>query len=161
MGNVKNTKKETLLFNPRSRIFAFLLFTRTIRLTKIFSMKLMTHNVLCSKGIKGVKTGYPLTIEAKDVKVSEVDFNPDFIARVIPRLDWPVLVKAAKELGQDSDLPEDLPENYDKDQDFLKKAHHVLMEIEIINGDLLCPETGRKFPVADGIPNMLLNEDEV
>ena len=72
-----------------------------------------------------------------------------------------MLVKAAKELGQDSDLPEELAENYAEDQDFLKKAHHVLMEIEIINGDLLCPETGRKFPVADGIPNMLLNEDEV
>merc|ERR1712080_715091 len=97
----------------------------------------MTHNVLSSKGIKGVKTGYPLKIEAKDVKVSEVDFNPDFIARVIPRLDWPVVVKAAKELGQDSDLPEELAENYEKDQDFLKKAHHVLMEIEIINGDCL------------------------
>ena len=101
------------------------------------------------------------SIQAKDVKVSEVDFNPDFIARVIPRLDWPVVVKAAKELGQDADLPEELAENYDKDQDFLKKAHHVLMEIEIINGDLVCPETGRRFPVADGIPNMLLNEDEV
>ena len=44
---------------------------------------------------------------------------------------------------------------------FLKKAHHVLLEIEVINGDLVCPETGRKFPVSDGIPNMLLNEDEV
>ena len=55
----------------------------------------------------------------------------------------------------------ELAENYEKDQDFLKKAHHVLMEIEIINGDLVCPETGRRFPVADGIPNMLLNEDEV
>ena len=47
-----------------------------------------------------------LMFQVKDVKVSEVDFNPDFIARVIPRLDWPVVVKAAKELGQDSDLPE-------------------------------------------------------
>ena len=27
-------------------------------------------------------------------------------------------------------------------------------------GDLVCPETGRRFPVSDGIPNMLLNEDE-
>ena len=72
-----------------------------------------------------------------------------------------MVVKAAKELGQSTDLPEELAENYDKDQDFLKKAHHLLMEIEIINGDLVCPETGRRFPVADGIPNMLLNEDEV
>jgi hypothetical protein len=26
---------------------------------------------------------------------------------------------------------------------------------------LTCPETGRKFPVTKGIPNMLLHEDEV
>ncbi len=37
----------------------------------------------------------------------------------------------------------------------------MLLEIDIINADLVCPETGRKFPVADGVPNMLLNEDEV
>ena len=30
-----------------------------------------------------------------------------------------------------------------------------------MNANLVCPETGRKFPVTDGIPNMLLNEDEV
>ena len=64
-------------------------------------------------------------------------------------------------MGHASDLPSDLAENYENDQDFLKKVHHVLMEIDIINGDLVCPETGRKFPVSDGIPNMLLNEDEV
>lgn len=80
---------------------------------------------------------------------------------MIPRLDWEVVVKAAQALGQASDLPTELVENYENDQEFLKKAHHVLMEVEIINGDLVCPETGRRFPVADGIPNMLLNEDEV
>ena len=31
----------------------------------------------------------------------------------------------------------------------------------MINGELVCPETKRKFPVSDGIPNMLANEDEV
>lgn len=30
-----------------------------------------------------------------------------------------------------------------------------------MEGSLICPETGRKFPVSKGIPNMLLNEDEV
>lgn len=43
----------------------------------------------------------------------------------------------------------------------MKKAHHVLLEIEIIDGELICPETGRKFPINNGIPNMLLNEAEV
>ena len=48
-------------------------------------MKLLTHNMLTSKCIKKVITGYPLLIEARDVKVSEVDFNPDFISRIIPK----------------------------------------------------------------------------
>lgn len=30
-----------------------------------------------------------------------------------------------------------------------------------MEGDLECPETGRKFPINSGIPNMLLKEDEV
>ena len=99
--------------------------------------------------------------QARDVKVCEVDFNPEFISRVIPTLDWPEVVKAAQQLGQLDDLPVELVPDYENNPDFLKKAHHVLMEIDIINGDLVCPETGRKFPVSDGIPNMLLNEDEV
>ncbi len=33
-------------------------------------------------------------------------------------------------------------------------------QVELVEGALVCPETGRKFPVVKGIPNMLLNEDE-
>ena len=29
------------------------------------------------------------------------------------------------------------------------------MEIEIIDGQLVCPETRKKFPIKDGIPSML------
>nr|ACO15073.1 TRM112-like protein [Caligus clemensi] len=124
-------------------------------------MKLLTHNMLSSKGMKGVKVGFPLAIEAKDVKVSEVEFNPDFVARIIPKVDWMEVCRAADALGQLGDLNRDLVQDYETNTEFLKKAHRVLLEIEVINGDLVCPETGRKFPIADGIPNMLLNEDEV
>lgn len=58
-------------------------------------------------------------------------------------------------------LPQALDENICKDQDFLKQVHHILLEIDIIKGNLECPETGRLFPISDGIPNMLLNEHEV
>ncbi|KZC04240.1 tRNA methyltransferase 112 like protein [Dufourea novaeangliae] len=112
-------------------------------------MKLLTHNMLTSKCLKGVTVGYPLGIVAKDIKVSEVDFNSEFIARIIPKLDWATLWKAAESV------------NIETNEEFLKKVHHVLLEVEVINGDLLCPESGRKFPINDGIPNMLLNEDEV
>ena len=46
-------------------------------------------------------------------------------------------------------------------EDFMKAVHHVMVEVEIVEGELQCPETGRKFPISEGIPNMLLREDEV
>jgi len=33
--------------------------------------------------------------------------------------------------------------------------------VNIITGALVCPESGREFPITDGIPNMVLNEDEL
>ena len=77
------------------------------------------------------------------------------------QVDWDCLRRAAEQLGHLDDLPQATPANYENDEDFLKKAHHALLEIELINGNLVCPETSRKFPVSDGIPNMLLNEDEI
>ena len=35
----------------------------------------------------------------------------------------------------------------------------VVMNVEIMDGELECPETGRRFMIRDGIPNMLVNED--
>ncbi|KAK6911318.1 Trm112-like [Dillenia turbinata] len=40
------------------------------------------------------------------------------------------------------------------------KFHHALLELHLEEGALVCPETGRRFPVNKGIPNMLLHEDE-
>lgn len=47
------------------------------------------------------------------------------------------------------------------DEAFLRAFHHALLEVHLEEGHLVCPETGRRFKVAKGIPNMLLNEDEV
>ncbi|KAI4470734.1 hypothetical protein MML48_1g15810 [Holotrichia oblita] len=124
-------------------------------------MKLLTHNMLTSKCMKGVNIGYPLKIKAVDLKESEVDFNPDFISRIIPKLDWNVLVSAASSIGKNENLPEDLLPEYEKNTEFLKRVHHVLLEVDVVNGELICPESGRKFPINNGIPNMILNEDEV
>lgn len=123
-------------------------------------MKLLTHNMLTSH-VKGVKNGYPLVINASKVEVRQVDFNSEFIARMLPRLEWPVVKQAALMLGHGDVIPDVLPSEQDRNEDFLKAAHHVLMEVEILEGALVCPETGRKFPITNGIPNMLLNEDEV
>ncbi|KAL7395320.1 hypothetical protein ABVT39_014454 [Epinephelus coioides] len=122
-------------------------------------MKLLTHNMLTSH-VKGVTKGYPLLIKATEVKVNEVDFNPQFVCRMIPKLQWSALVQAA-ELGQRQDLPGELLPEFENNEEFLKKVHRVLLEVEVIEGCLQCPESGREFPISRGIPNMLLNEDEV
>ncbi|KAM9375383.1 multifunctional methyltransferase subunit TRM112-like protein [Pholidichthys leucotaenia] len=123
-------------------------------------MKLLTHNMLTSH-VKGVIKGFPLIIKATEVKVNEVEFNPEFVSRMIPKLEWNALVQAAEELGQRQDLPGELVPDFEKNEEFLKKVHRVLLEVEVIEGCLKCPESGREFPICKGIPNMLLNEDEV
>ncbi|XP_020910936.1 multifunctional methyltransferase subunit TRM112 homolog A-like [Exaiptasia diaphana] len=80
-------------------------------------MRLLTHNMLKSH-VKNVKNGFPLKIESENIVVNEVDFNAEFISRMIPK-------------------------------------------VEVQEGNLVCPESDRKFPVKNGIPNMLLNDDEV
>lgn len=57
------------------------------------------------------------------------------------------------------ELPPEVPDTSDKDA--LQIVHHALFEVEVVEGELICPETGRKFPIKKGIPNMLCNEDEV
>ena len=92
------------------------------------------------------------------MKEVTVDFNKDFIERIVPKIDWTALSCAAGQLGVQ------LPSEYNQseaNEELLKQIHHALLEIEIVDGHLVCPETGRKFPISQGIPNMLCNEDEV
>ncbi|KAL5777194.1 hypothetical protein ACOSP7_010120 [Xanthoceras sorbifolium] len=123
-------------------------------------MRLLTHNML-SSNIKGVTNGFPLRIEVAKVVEKQVDFNPDFLKNMFPKIEWKALVDASRSLGY-AELPEEAPESSVIDSDeFLRKFHHALLELHLEEGSLVCPETGRKFPVNKGIPNMLLHEDEV
>ncbi|XP_060679551.1 multifunctional methyltransferase subunit TRM112-like protein [Hemiscyllium ocellatum] len=123
-------------------------------------MKLLTHNLLSSH-VRGVTRGFPLLLTASEVKINTVDFNQDFISRMIPKMEWGVLVDAAESIGHRNDLPKELPPDPQSNEEFLQKVHHVLLEVEVVEGVLKCPESGREFPISKGIPNMLLNEDEV
>ncbi|XAR48559.1 hypothetical protein NMG60_11031416 [Bertholletia excelsa] len=122
-------------------------------------MRLLTHNML-SSNIKGVTNGFPLRIEAEKVVEKQVDFNPDFLKNMFPKLEWKALADAARSLGY-GELPDAADASMLDSDDFLRRLHHALLELHLEEGALVCPETGRKFPVNKGIPNMLLHEDEV
>lgn len=48
-----------------------------------------------------------------------------------------------------------------EDEEFLRRVHHVLLDVHVIEGALVCPDTGRRFVIKDSVPNMLLHEDEI
>ena len=43
----------------------------------------------------------------------------------------------------------------------MRLLHRVLLEVEIRNGRMTCEGCGHEYPIINGIPNMLLREDEV
>ena len=59
------------------------------------------------------------------------------------------------------ELPESLESTENLDEELLKKLHMILLDIHIVEGHLICPDTGRRFKVSNGIPNMILHEDEI
>ncbi|XP_063997348.1 multifunctional methyltransferase subunit TRM112-like protein [Pogoniulus pusillus] len=125
------------------------------------AMKLLTHNLLTSH-VRGLQPGggFPLQIQASSVRVRSVPFNAAFVARMVPRLRWAALLEAAESLGHASELPPEPSPGYEGDEDFLRRLHHLLLEVEVLEGSLQCPASGRRFPIARGIPNMLLSEEE-
>jgi len=104
--------------------------------------------------------GYPLKIVANEKREVEADFNAKFLVHMLPKMEWSAFVAAAKDIGVDN-IPGEIPDDAASDEEFLKAFHHALLEVHVEEGTLICPESGRKFPISKGIPNMLLNEDEV
>ena len=87
---------------------------------------------------------------------------PELVLNLLRKIHFGALKGAMKDLALDSlDDVEDVTEALKTDETFLRKIHHALFEVHVVDGFLVCPQSGRKFPVKDGIPNMLLHEDEV
>merc|ERR1719291_145250 len=138
-------------------------------------MRLLTHNVMrnnASAASRQRSTGEdppPLRITAAvEVRVDE-PASPDdpdarrreveFARHTLPVLDWRGLVDGARSLGLESLPPEVTPELAGEDG-FLRALYHVLMNVHLVNGMLTCAETGREFPVSDGVVDFMLEESE-
>lgn len=134
----------------------------------------MTHNFMqcIVKGCGGVDS-FPLIIHPSQVEVDEDEqdmndseeepLNVNVIRGLLERVDYKAFRKGALELGVDLgvELPEEAGEELMKNEEFLRKIYHLLVSIHIIEGTLECPKCSRKYKISQGIPNMLLREDEV
>lgn len=80
---------------------------------------------------------------------------------MLRKVNWSALKSALSDLHIAENLLELTEVPKQPTEEFLQQLHHVLFEVHVMDGSLVCPTTGRIFPVKDGIPNMLLHEDEV
>ena len=123
-------------------------------------MRVLTHNTLKSPA-KDAAQGLPLALEIGELKVVESPLNVEFMRATLPSLDWSGLLVAARAVGLAEGT---LPERYDPvvlaDATLLQSLHTLLLDIHIESGALVCTETGRRFPIANGIPNMLIGEQD-
>ena len=109
---------------------------------------------------KDVINGYPLKIEISQFEVKESEINEEFIIHLLTTLDWNGVLLSAEAVGLNG-LPTQLNEDIIKDFRFLNAIHHLLFDIHIIDGKLICPESGRIFYIRDGLLNLTLPEDQV
>ena len=63
-------------------------------------MKLLTHNFLncAAKTCKASPNAFPLKFDQVELTVVEMDYNPQFLINVLPRVDWPALVQTTIEV---------------------------------------------------------------
>ncbi|KAF9042867.1 hypothetical protein BDP27DRAFT_1244275 [Rhodocollybia butyracea] len=121
-------------------------------------VRLITHNILACH-VKGcTSNNFPLQLQGVQIELREAEFNPEFLKTFLPKIEWKALVDTAKE-ARDTSLPLEQPEMLD--DEFLKNLHHVLLEIHIEEGTMICPNCKHNYPISNGIPNMLLAEHEV
>ncbi len=115
-------------------------------------MRFLTHNTL-SCPVKGITKGYPLGVEVRSHVIREATFNPDFIIHMLPSMDWSGILVAARAVGLEG-MPETLDMSLCNDMNFVRALHTLLLEIHVEEGTLICPDTGRQFPIVNGIPDM-------
>ncbi|KZV95182.1 Trm112p-domain-containing protein [Exidia glandulosa HHB12029] len=123
-------------------------------------VRLLTHNLLACHARNCTSNNFPLELRDVSVALREADYSEDFLRGFIPRLEWPALVQAAKQLGEDS-LPEEPLDPATATEEQLKALHHVLLEVHIEEGSMVCPGCQHVYPISNGIPNMLLAEHEL
>eukprot|EP00128_Syssomonas_multiformis_P001688 Colp12_sorted_trinity150504_noHs@2287 len=123
-------------------------------------MKLITHNMLQCHAKNCTKDNFPLKIEASEVAEQETEFNPEFIRRMLGRLEWKAFVSAAESLGI-MGLPTEAPAESTEDEELLQLIHTALLEKQVIEGALTCNNCGHVYRVKKSIPDMRLQEDEV
>lgn len=135
-------------------------------------MRLLTHNMLqCN--VKKCTRGYPLNLEDIKYQVQDVEYNREFLERLLPKIDWTAFQTTLCALEWTprpqtppiyqhdpvSDEPGTVPYVED-DETWWHLLHEYILNRKITHAKMTCSSCQHIFPIRDGIPNMLVREDE-
>ena len=130
-------------------------------------MRLLTHNLLvCPVHREALRIE-----QVRELEVIAAEYRPEFIVRMLPRLDWEVLraaaaaTAAAADAGRLEALPPQSPDvevihaalrdgQVAQYEGLLQALHHLLVETHVITARLGCPH-GEQYAIDGGIPNLL------
>ncbi|KAJ0402406.1 hypothetical protein P43SY_004115 [Pythium insidiosum] len=138
-------------------------------------MRLLTHNMLLCNVKACQETAsrepgqrplnFPLKIvpEMDGVVVLETVFSKQFMLHIMNSIDYPALVHTTKELNHPDVpiLPDTLPQDLANEEELLKQIHRVILDTNIVEGELVCNNCARSYPVSNAVPNMMLEDDEI
>ncbi|ODV89692.1 hypothetical protein CANCADRAFT_141963 [Tortispora caseinolytica NRRL Y-17796] len=118
-------------------------------------MKLLTLNfVQCAtRDCAGRQDAFPLAPQNVQLAAQETDLDPDFMANILAKIDWPGLETSLNQLGRPLTFTK---EQVEQDQNLLKELHSILIETTIQEGELVCPRCSHIYHVKDGIASFLL-----
>lgn len=57
-------------------------------------------------------------------------------------------------------FPETLTDELLQNDDFLRRLHRLLVEFEVVEGKMTCPECTRVYPISNGIVNIKMFDAE-
>ncbi|SCU92211.1 LADA_0F15148g1_1 [Lachancea dasiensis] len=128
-------------------------------------MKFLTSNFLkCSvQACDRSNDNFPLKFNGEKCQLEQdesLEFNPEFLLRVIDRVDWAAVLSVAADLGN-TGLPAGKPEFSneelsEEDKVILADLHTLLIQTNIVEGEMSCKNCGHVYYIKNSIPNLLL-----
>ena len=121
-------------------------------------MRLLTHNLLMCNLKSCTGRNFPLVLQANEITEESSEFNQELTLKMLNKIDWRVFHQTLENLGHS--LPEELNQEDRSNEALLQRIHHLMFNIIITTGTLICQNCNRAYPIDKGIPNMLLEENE-